>query len=64
MCGFELHGFFSETKSAHLEALLYFGRVLVPQRLIILSLQHKILLLQNSNDIGGKVLRQSIFSLY
>ena len=42
----------------------YFGRVVVPQRLINLPLYHKILLLQKFNDIGGKVLKQSIFSLY
>ena len=43
----------------------YFGRVLVPQRLINLSLYyHKILILQKFNDLGGKVLKQSIFSLY
>ena len=33
----------------------YFGRVLVPQRLIKLSLYHEILLLQKFNDTGGKV---------
>ena len=35
----------------------YFGRVVVPQRLINLSLYHEILLLQKFNDTGGKVLK-------
>ena len=35
----------------------YFGRVVVPQRLINLSLYQEILLLQKFNDIGGKVLK-------
>ena len=47
-----------------IEGPWYFGRVVVPQRLIILSLYHKILLLKKFNDIGEKVLKQSIFSLY
>ena len=42
----------------------YFGRVLVPQRLINLSLYQEILRLQKFNNILGKVLKQSIFSLY
>ena len=35
----------------------YFGRVVVPQRLINLSLYYEILLLQKFNDTGGKVLK-------
>ena len=35
----------------------YFGRVVVPQRLINLSLYQEILLLQKFNDTGGKVLK-------
>ena len=35
----------------------YFGRVLVPQRLINQSLYHEILLLQKFNDLLGKVLK-------
>ena len=41
----------------------YFGRVLVPQRLINLSLYHEILLLQKFNDTGGKVLKPKKISL-
>ena len=41
----------------------YFGRVLVPQRLINLSLYHEILLLQKFNDISGKVLKPKKISL-
>ena len=35
----------------------YFGRVLVPQRLINQSLYQEMLLLQKFNDISGKVLK-------
>ena len=35
----------------------YFGRVLVPQRLINQSLYQEIILLQKFNDILGKVLK-------
>ena len=41
----------------------YFGRVVVPQRLINLSLYHEILLLQKFNDTGGKVLKPKKISL-
>ena len=42
----------------------YFGRVLVPQRLINQSLYHEILLLQKFNDLSRKVLKHFIFSFY
>ena len=42
---------------------LVFGRVVVPQRLINLSLYHEILLLQKFNNISGKVLKPKKFSL-
>ena len=35
----------------------YFGRVVVPQRLINLSLYHEIPLLQKFNDTSGEVLK-------
>ena len=35
----------------------YFGRVVVPQRLINLSFYHEIILLQKFNYISGKVLK-------
>ena len=41
----------------------YFGRVLVPQRLINQSFYQEILLLQKFNDIGGKVLKPKKISL-
>ena len=41
----------------------YFGRVVVPQRLINLSLYHEILLLQKFNGISGKVLKPKQISL-
>ena len=40
-----------------------FGRAVVLKRLIDQALYHKILLLQNFNDIGGKVLKHFNFSL-
>ena len=41
----------------------YFGRVVVPQRLINLSLYHEIPLLQKFNDTSGKVLKPKKISL-
>ena len=41
----------------------HFGRVVVPHRLINLSLYHEILLLQKFNDTGGKVLKPKKISL-
>ena len=38
-------------------AAWYFGRVLVPQRLLNQSLYQEMLLLQKFNDISGKVLK-------
>ena len=63
---FEPKSFKSQVSNIHLTTIAgawYFGRVLVPQRLINLSLYHEILLLQKFNDTGGKVLKPKKISL-
>ena len=58
--------YLSQSLPLHLNTIggrWYFGRVLIPQRFINLSLYHEIILLQKFNYISGKVLKPKKISL-